>query len=372
MNPFQGFAAALTPSGLLWTVLILGAATFLHELAHYALARWQGVGVKSFSVGMGPILLRREWRGTQWRISLLPLGGYVEIDGMAPQPDADGVPRAPTTGFARLPAAGKVAVLLAGPLMNLLLGLGLMTGLFMGQGLPVPDRVHIEAVVAGSRAEALGLKPGDVITAIDGQDLPDRATVNGQEIAGWETVREVLKTPGPHVFTLDRAGEPQRVTFDWRPTVNGERQLLGIQYGPDSRRAGLAEAVSTSVSSTVQVVPQVLAAFGNLFKRFFTLDLSRDQNVSGPIGTAEIVSQAAAASPWALVQVAIMLNLSLAFFNLLPIPGLDGGRILLVLLGAVKGRPLTHEQENAINFMGFAFVMLLMLFVVVRDVVTRL
>jgi regulator of sigma E protease len=67
-----------------------------------------------------------------------------------------------------------------------------------------------------------------------------------------------------------------------------------------------------------------------------------------------------------------MLNLSLAFFNLLPIPGLDGGRILLVLLGAVKGRPLTHEQENAINFMGFAFVMLLMLFVVVRDVVTRL
>ncbi|PJI53280.1 zinc metalloprotease, partial [Methylobacterium radiotolerans] len=151
-----------------------------------------------------------------------------------------------------------------------------------------------------------------------------------------------------------------------------KRQLLGIQYGPDSRRAGLAEAVSTSVSSTVQVVPQVLAAFGNLFKRFFTLDLSRDQNVSGPIGTAEIVSQAAAASPWALVQVAIMLNLSLAFFNLLPIPGLDGGRILLVLLGAVKGRPLTHEQENAINFMGFAFVMLLMLFVVVRDVVTRL
>lgn len=125
--------------------------------------------------------------------------------------------------------------------------------------------------------------------------------------------------------------------------------------------------MSLSVRATAEAVPQVLNAFGNLFRRFLTLDMSQDQNVSGPIGTAEIVSRAAALSPWALVQVAIMLNLSLAFFNLIPIPGLDGGRILLALLGAIKGSPLSFSQEQAINLAGFAFVMLLMLFVVVRD-----
>ncbi|MFC4637034.1 M50 family metallopeptidase [Deinococcus hohokamensis] len=372
MNVLQGIAAALTPLGLIWTAILLSVATFLHELAHYALARAQGVPVRSFSVGMGPVLLRRMWRGTEWRLSLLPIGGYVEIEGMAPEEGPGGQMRAPTQGFAALPALGKIAVLLAGPLMNLLLALGLMTMLFASQGMPAPDRARIESVNPGSRAEALGLRAGDVITAIDGRDIPDTLQRGGQTQAGWESLRLVLNEAGPHVFTVQRPGPAgvttRQVRFDWQPTVNGARQLLGIRYGPDVQPVSVPAAFAASVSNTAEAVPQVLRAFGTLFGRFLTLDISRDENVSGPIGTAEIVSRAAALSPWALVQVAIMLNLSLAFFNLIPIPGLDGGRILLVLLGALKGRPLTFAQEQAINFAGFAFVMLLMLFVVVRDV----
>ncbi|ACO46261.1 M50 family metallopeptidase [Deinococcus deserti] len=372
MSVIQGIAAALTPLGLIWTAVLLSVATFLHELAHYALARAQGVPVKSFSVGMGPVLLRRSWRGTEWRLSLLPIGGYVEIDGMAPEEGPGGQLRSPTRGFAALPALGKIAVLLAGPLMNLILALGLMTALFSTQGMPAPDRARIESVNAGSRAEALGLKAGDVITAINGQDIPDIVSTDGQTRAGWETLRTTLARPGPHVFTVRStqggAVRTREVRFDWQPTVNGQRQLLGIRYGPDIQPVSVPAAFAASVTTTVEVVPQVLRAFGSLFARFVTLDISRDENVSGPIGTAEIVSRAAELSPWALVQVAIMLNLSLAFFNLIPIPGLDGGRILLVLLGALKGRPLTFAQEQAINIAGFAFVMMLMLFVVVRDV----
>ena len=373
MNVLQGIAAALTPLGLLWTVLIIGLATFLHELAHYALARWQGVAVKSFSIGMGPVLLRRDWRGTEWRLSLLPIGGYVEIDGMAPVEDgvnAQGQPvyRHPTHGFARLGAWGKVAVLLAGPLMNLLLAIGLMTVTFTAQGIPAPDRARIESVQAGSRAAALGLQADDVVTAIDGQDIPETVTVSGAAAPGWESLRQSLGRAGPRTFTVERGGEARTVTFDWQPTVNGQRQLLGIRYGPDVQPASVPVAVGTALTTTVQAVPQVLRAFGNLFARLFTLNLTPDENVSGPIGTAQIVSQAASTSPWALVQVGVLLNLSLAFFNLLPIPGLDGGRILLVVFGALRGRPLTFSQEQAVNFAGFAFVMTLMLFVVVRDV----
>ena len=367
MNFFQSLAAALTPAGLVWTALIFTVIVFLHELAHYALARAQGVPVKSFSIGMGPVFFRRVWRGTEWRLSLLPIGGYVEIEGMAPVEGEDGQLRAPSTGFAALRAPGKIAVLLAGPLMNLLLGIGLMTLLFTAQGMPAPDRARIEAVVAGSRAQALGLRAGDVITRVDGRDLPETAQLNGQEVAGYELVRAALNEAGPHTFTVLRGEGTRDFRFEWQPTLNGKKQLLGIQYGPDVTRVGVAQALSTSVTNTAQAAPQVLKSFAQLFGRFLTLDLSRDENVSGPIGTAEIVSRAAALSPWALVQVAVMLNLSLAFFNLLPIPGLDGGRILLVLLGALRGKALTLAQENAINFAGFAFVMGLMLFVFLRD-----
>lgn len=369
MNFVQSLAAVLTPLGLIWTVIILGLATFLHELAHYALAKWQGVAVKSFSVGMGPVLWRRKWKETEWRISALPVGGYVEIDGMTPEPGEGGQMRPPTTGYAALPTPGKIAVILAGPLMNLVLALGLMTVAFTSQGIPVLDRIRIEAVVPNSTAQAIGLRSGDVITAIDGRDLPETISLDGKTVPGWQSVQQVLTKAGPHTFTVLHAGrtDSAQITFDWTPTLNGKRQLLGIQFGPDSQPAGVGLAFSTAVKSTVEAVPQVVSAFGNLFKRFLTLDLSQDQGVSGPIGTAEIVSKAAALGPWALVQIAIMLNLSLAFFNLIPIPGLDGGRILLALLGAIKGSPLTFAQENAINFAGFAFVMMLMLFVIVRD-----
>nr|WP_221269562.1 M50 family metallopeptidase [Deinococcus budaensis] len=353
---------------MLWTLLIIGVATFLHELAHYALAKKQGVGVKSFSVGMGPVLFKQAWRGTEWRLSLLPIGGYVEIDGMAPEEGPGGVYRSPTRGFAALPAWGKVAVLLAGPLMNLALAIGLMTLTFTSQGVPAPDRARIEAVLPGSRAQALGLRAGDVVTAVNGRDIPDTYTVDGQPRAGWETLRDTLATSGPKTLTVERGGQTREVAFDWRAQVNGERQRLGIEYRPDVQPASVPTAFVTSLTTTAEAVPQILRAFGGLFARFFTLDLSRDENVSGPIGTAEIVSQAAALSPWALAQVAVLLNLSLAFFNLIPIPGLDGGRIMLVLVGALRGRPLTFAQEQAISVAGFAFVMLLMMFVVVRDV----
>ncbi len=366
MSFINGLTAALTPLGLLWTVIILGVATFLHELAHYALARRQGVAVKSFSVGMGPVLLRRMWRGTEWRISALPLGGYVEIDGMAPVEGADGKMHAPTTGYARLPVLGKIAVILAGPVMNLVLGLALMTVLGSTVTPPAPATIN---VLPGSEARQLGLQSGDRIVAVDGKKLADTRLTETAIEGGWNDVLSALKTDGRHTFEVNRAGQNKQIAFDWKAQVNGQRHVMGISLREHRVfvAANMPQAFVQSLKTTADAVPQVLKAFGNLFRRFLTLDMSQDQGVSGPIGTAEIVSRAAALSPWALVQVAIMLNLSLAFFNLIPIPGLDGGRILLALLGALKGGPLTFAQENAINFAGFAFVMLLMLFVVVRD-----
>lgn len=352
--------------------VIIPIATFLHELAHYALARWQGVAVKSFSVGMGPVFFRREWRGTEWRLSLLPIGGYVEIDGMVPEPGEDGAARPPQRGFARLPAWGKIAVLLAGPLMNLLLAISLMTITFAGQGVPAQasNRILISRVQDSSIASRLGLSTGDVIVAIDGKEIPDTFSVLGEEKVGWMILSEILKESGKHSLKIERDGSTRNFDFSWVAQVNGEKQLLGVGYGPDViyNPTPLPVAFAKAWQVTAQAVPRVVQSFAGLFYRFLTLNLSRDENVSGPIGTAEIAARAAIDGPWYLVQVATLLNLSLAFFNLIPIPGLDGGRILLVLVGSLRGRPLSFAQEQAINLAGFAFVMLLMVFVVVRDV----
>ncbi|WP_424949547.1 M50 family metallopeptidase [Deinococcus sp.] len=371
MNFFQAIAQALTPQGIVWTLIIIALATFMHELAHYWGARLQGVPVKSFSVGMGPILARRRWRGTEWRLSALPIGGYVEIDGMAPDTLPDGRMDSARHGFALLPAWGKVAILLAGPVMNLLLAFLLLSGNFWANGVQTlrPDRAVLSQVVPGSRAEALGFRAGDVVTAIDGQKLPLQETVSGEQVGGWARVQRALTVAGPHTFTVERGGAARDVRFAWTPTVGGKKTRLGIAYGPDASltRVGLGGALAESGRTIVSAVPQVLKAFGNLFGRFFTLNFSRDQGVAGPIGTSEIVSQAARLGGWALVLIGATINLSLGFFNLLPIPGLDGGRILLVLVGAVRGRPLTFAQESLVTTAGFGLVMLLSLFVVIRD-----
>ncbi len=371
MNFFQAIAQALTPQGIFWTLVIIALATFMHELAHYWGARLQGVAVKSFSVGMGPVLARKVWRGTEWRVSLLPIGGYVEIDGMAPDTLPDGRLGSAKHGFARLPAWGKVAILLAGPVMNLLLAFLLLAGNFAANDVQklLPNRAVLSQVVAGSRAEALGFKAGDVVTAIDGQKLPVQETVNGEQVGGWTRVQRALTVAGPHTFTVERRGAAQDIRFDWTPTVNGVKAKLGIGYGADSSltRVSLGGALAEAGGVMVQAVPQVLKAFGNLFSRFFTLNFSSDQGVSGPVGTAGIVSQAAKLGGWALVLIGATINLSLGFFNLLPIPGLDGGRILLVLVGALRRRPLTFAQESAVTTAGFGLVMLLSLFVVIRD-----
>ncbi|WP_370657385.1 site-2 protease family protein [Deinococcus sp. KNUC1210] len=133
------------------------------------------------------------------------------------------------------------------------------------------------------------------------------------------------------------------------------------------RHVGLGGAFAEAGHTIVNAVPQVLKAFGNLFSRFFTLNFTQDQGVAGPVGTAQIVSQAASLGGWTLVLIAATINLSLGFFNLLPIPGLDGGRILLVLVGVLRRRPLTFAQESAVTAAGFGLVMLLSLFVVIRD-----
>lgn len=358
---------------IVYWLIIIQSAVIIHELGHYWAARAQGVAVKSYSVGMGPVLWRRMWRGTEWRLSALPIGGYVEIDGMLPDTLPNGEMTTPSHGFARLRSLGKVAIMLAGPVMNLLLAALLLTANYSARGVTdtYPQRVRISEVQAGSRAQALGLRAGDVITAIDGAPLPESYEVDGRPRPGYQKLKDTLGVDGAHRLTVQRGNATLNYRFDWTAEVNGNRQKLGVAYGPDFRvrEVGLLGAAGEAGRTIATALPEVLRSFGGLFTRLLSLDLKGDGSVVGPVGTVQVIGQAAQGGVWDLVLVAALINLSLAYFNLLPIPGLDGGRILLVLVQAVRRRPFEPAQEGLVNFAGLAFVMLLMLFVVVGDVV---
>jgi regulator of sigma E protease len=200
-------------------ILILGVSIFIHELGHYLSARLQGVRVPAFSIGFGPPLLRFRWAGTEWRLSLIPLGGYAEIEGMAPDFTPEGKPLPPRTGFAGLSLPGKVLVLVGGVLMNLLLAWFLMAWVYTAQGIPKPVEQHAQviSVVEGSLAQAIGLQPGDLIVAIDGRPLQHYTDLN-----------EVKAKTGPHTLTVVRDGRTLEIRFVW----DGTRDKLGVRYGP--------------------------------------------------------------------------------------------------------------------------------------------
>ena len=336
-------------------ILILGVSISIHELGHYLAARIQGVRVPAFSIGFGPPILRFNWAGTEWRLSLIPLGGYAEIEGMAPDFSTDGRPVAPNRGYAALSFWGKTLILVGGVLMNLLLAWFLMAWTYTAEGIPQPieDRAQIVEVIPGTLAEEVGLQPGDVVVAIDGVPLQKFTDLN-----------KIKQSVGEHTLTILRNGQEQTIELVW----DGSRDKLGVRYGPEVTyyHPSYPEAFLTAVKTSLRFLPDMVGSFVKGLSGVLVGKPSPD--IVGPVGIVNLAGEAARAGVMAVVQLAALINLSLAVFNLLPIPGLDGGRLLLLILNVLSGGRIKPEHEALVNFIGFAFLILLMLLVTLQDV----
>ncbi|WP_298629120.1 M50 family metallopeptidase [uncultured Thermus sp.] len=327
---------------LIWFLIIIGVSIFVHELGHYLAARVQGVRVKAFSLGFGPILWKRQAWGTEWRLSAIPLGGYADIEGLLPEERG--------RGYDALPFAGKLLVLVAGVVMNVLLAWGLLAFLFSAQGVPqATGRAAIMEVLPGSVAEAAGLKPGDLLLAVDGQPL-----TRAQEI-------ERVKTPGTHTLTVLREGKEVSLSLTWQEGM----ERLGVVYQPEVafRKVGFLEGLGLAVGRTLAFGPQMVKALvGGLLG---VLAGNPDSGVVGPVGIVAETGRAAQEGLFRLLELTVAINLSLALFNLLPIPALDGGRILILFLSRfLRIRP---EQEAMVHYLGFLFLILLVILVTFQD-----
>ncbi|TFU16146.1 M50 family metallopeptidase [Thermus tengchongensis] len=327
---------------LFWFLIIIGVSIFVHELGHYLAARAQGVRVKAFSLGFGPILWKRQAWGTEWRLSAIPLGGYADIEGLLPEERG--------RGYDALPFLGKLWVLLAGVVMNVLLAWVLLAYLFSTQGVPeATGRAVILEVLPGSVAERAGLRAGDILVAVDGTPL-----AQAQEI-------ERVKTPGGHTLTVRRQEQELTLTLTWQEGM----ERLGVVYQPEVafQRVSFLEGFGLAVSRSLAFGPQMAKAL--VSGLLGVLAGNPDSGVVGPLGIVAETGRAAQEGLFRLLELTVAINLSLALFNLLPIPALDGGRILLLFLSRfLRIRP---EQEAMVHYLGFVFLILLVILVTFQD-----
>jgi regulator of sigma E protease len=359
--------AALVGSYTGWIVPFLFTLTiivFFHELGHFLVARWCGIRVLVFSMGFGPELAGfNDRHGTRWKLSLIPLGGYVKFfgdDNEASVPDpavlAAMSEEDRKRSFFGQSVGRRAAVVVAGPLTNFILAIVIFAGVFMMFGKPtaVP---RVASVEPNSAAAAAGFQPGDLVTAIDGRKIDN--FVDMQRIVGFS---------GGHPLTIvvDRGGVP--VTLTATPEIKNNRGVLGVTRSNQPGDVKVEsvtplDAVKLGVEKTWFIVDTTLTYIGDVFVGRQSAD-----QIGGPIGIARISGQVAELGWGALFDFVGVISVSIGLLNLFPVPLLDGGHLLFYFIEAVRGRPLSERAQEVGFRIGLAIVVMLMIFATVNDI----
>ena len=355
-------------------LFVLTIVVFFHELGHFLVARWAGVKVLTFSLGFGPELVGfNDRHGTRWKVSAIPLGGYVKFfgdDSEASTPSSDALAgmsqEERQNSFHHKKVGPRAAIVAAGPIANFLLAIAIFTCLFTFIGKP-STTARVDQVEPGSAAAAAGFQPGDVVTAIDDSKIGSFSDM--QRIVGIRAGEQLTFTVKRGGSNLQLRGTPQlREVKD--PFGNVHRVgVLGITRNTaagdvTTERVDPATAAWLGVKETWFVIERTLSYIGGVF----TGREAADQ-VGGPLRIAQISGQVATVGGLtALVQLAAVLSISIGLLNLFPVPLLDGGHLLFYAVEAVRGRPLSDRAQEMGFRIGLGLVLMLMVFATYNDI----
>ncbi len=357
-------------------ILVLSFLVFVHEMGHYLVGRWCGIRVTAFSIGFGPELFGiTDRHGTRWKVSAVPLGGYVRFFGdedAASRPDNAGLAqltpeeRAQTLGGAKL--WKRAATVAAGPLANFILAIVIFAVVFAAYGRMVADPVVAEVRPDSAALEA-GVLPGDRLVALDGTAIRTFDDVRRYVSVRPET--EIIVTVERNGQTLNLPMVPKRTEITDQFGNKMELGLIGIVT--DEQRGNFrrityspVEAIGQGFAETGHIITGTFRYIGNIFAG----KMSADQ-IGGPIRIAETTGQVATLGFVAVLNFAAVISVSLGLMNLFPIPVLDGGHLVLYALEAIRGRPLSERLQEIVFRVGFALILTLMVFATWNDTIGR-
>ena len=354
-------------------LFVLTIVVFFHELGHFLMARLCGIKVLVFSIGFGPEIAGFNDRyGTRWKISAVPLGGYVKFfgdDNAASVPDQAAAASMSSAdrkdSFMFQPVPSRAAVVAAGPIANFVLAIAIFAAIFMTVGKQTTS-ARVDTVQPASAAEAAGFKPGDLVTAI-----------NGEKIESFSDMQRIVSISANETLSIDvdRGGAP--VTLKAVPQLKelkdnfGNVHRLGVlgisrSMSPGdikTEKAGPLRAIVMGAQETWFVVDRTLAYIGGVFVGREAAD-----QLGGPIRIAQVSGQVATAGFTALIHLTAVLSVSIGLLNLFPIPLLDGGHLLFYAIETIRGRPLSERAQEVGFRIGLAVVVMLMIFATFNDI----
>lgn len=357
--------------------LLLGPLVTIHELGHYLVGRWFGVHAEAFSVGFGKEIWGfTDRRGTRWKLSVLPLGGYVQFKGdmnpaSIPNPQAARHASAEERqgSFHHAALWKRALIVFAGPATNILLTLAIFAGFFAFYGKPVPADAEQQLAVAEfaevSPAREAGIEVGDRIVAVEGERMEDFRDVQDS----------IMLYPGRTLdITVDRGGAERTFAVPVRSVEMEDRfgnvskvGLIGIASGASAfefEPQGVIASLGLAVDHSIGIVDMMVTGIGQIFTGERSV-----QELGGPVKIAKFSGEQLSLGGMAFINFVALISLNLAFINLLPIPALDGGHLAFYAAEAIRRKPVGPRGTEVAYRAGVALVLMLMVFVTINDLV---
>ena len=331
---------------ILASILVFGSVIFIHELGHFATAKLCGIKVNEFSLGMGPALLRFEKGDTTYALRLLPIGGFVSMEGEDEESDDE-------HSFSKAKVWKRFLVVAAGAVMNMILGFLVLVILVCRQSAITSRTVSVFSENASTQAS--GLQVGDEILAVNGRRC----------FIADDVIYELVRTQnGTADLTVLRDGKKvllEDVVFTTQETEEGTSLIIDFKVLPIEKT--FFNVVKEAGLWTCSLSRMIFLSLIDLVTGRVAIN-----NLSGPVGIVTVISEAASIGWEPILLILAVITINLGIFNLIPFPALDGGKLFLLLVEGIRRKALPEKYEIVINLAGFAALILLMLFVTYNDI----
>ncbi len=341
-------------------IVLLGVLIFAHEFGHFLVAKYSGVGVLKFSLGFGPRLIGKKVGETEYLISMIPLGGYVKLLGESHDEELSAEDE--KRSFLKQPVSKRIAIVAAGPIFNFLLAILIFTIVYM-TGVPALT-TYIGGVQEGSPAFEAGIKEGDVIVAI-----------NGQEISRWEKLAEDISKSGGKEIHISLKRNEQLLEVSLKPRLLKTQNIFGEEIA--SYKMGVSPSSQYAVTERMN---PFMAFWTGIKQTWFISKLTvlsvvkifegviSPKTLGGPILIAQIAGTQAREGIIPFVFFMALLSINLAILNLFPIPILDGGHLLFFFIEIITGKEINIKWRETAQQIGFVILVILMVFVFIMDI----